>query len=86
MKCDIRIDEFDTKEDLFRKVISAIPLGVDVSEKERLLKLSKRGELNGEDTIAKKGVFENLFTRKDLVASLLLLNELSKLDFSEQDL
>lgn len=86
LKCDIRIDEFDTKEDLFRKVISAIPLGVDASEKERLLKLSKRGELNGEDTIAKEGVFENLFTRKDLDASLLLLNELSKLDFSEQDL
>lgn len=86
LKYDIRIDEFDTKEDLLRKVISAMPLGVDTFEKERLLKLSKSGELNGEDTIAKEGVFENLFTRQELDASLALLSELSKIDFSERDL
>ena len=86
LKYDIRIDEFDTKEDLFRKILLAMPLGVDTSEKERLLKLAREGELNGEDTIAKDGVFENLFTRQELDASLVLLNELGKLSFTDRDL
>lgn len=86
LKYDIRIDEFDTKEDLFRKILLAMPLGVDASENERLLKLAMEGELNGEDTIAKDGIFEDLFTRQELDASLELLNELGKLSFTDRDL